>query len=108
LLNASYKILTKALALRVKYILLKIIKLKWTGFIRGRYILDNVIVSKNIEWVRSQGLVDLFVKIDFEKVYERVEWPSILAMLKVLGSLPFFVKAVETLFSEASICHFIH
>jgi hypothetical protein len=34
---------------------------------------------------RSLGLEATFINIDFEKAYDRVEWPFILVMLKVTG-----------------------
>lgn len=43
LLNVSYKILAKALAMHLKHILPKIICPKQTSFFRGRFILDNII-----------------------------------------------------------------
>jgi hypothetical protein len=56
-----------------------------------------------MEWARNQALEAMFIKIDFEKVYDRVEWPFILTMLKALGFGPYFIKAVETLFAEVSV-----
>nr|KUM48543.1 hypothetical protein ABT39_MTgene4558 [Picea glauca]QHR87126.1 hypothetical protein Q903MT_gene1135 [Picea sitchensis] len=53
-----------------------------------------------MEWERSQGLEVVFIKIDFSKAYDRVEWPFIVAMLKTLWVYPLFVKVVETLFSK--------
>jgi hypothetical protein len=43
ILNTSYKILAKALALCLKHILPKIVRTEKTSFINGQYILDNVI-----------------------------------------------------------------
>lgn len=34
----------------------------------------------------------MFIKIDFEKAYDQIEWPSILAMLQALGFRPFFIQ----------------
>nr|KUM50953.1 hypothetical protein ABT39_MTgene799 [Picea glauca]QHR90568.1 hypothetical protein Q903MT_gene4593 [Picea sitchensis] len=55
-----------------------------------------------MEWARSTSLEALFIKIDFEKAYDRVEWPFILAMLKALGFGLAFINSVETLFASAS------
>jgi hypothetical protein len=45
-----------------------------------------------------------FLKIDFEIVYDHVEWPFILSMLKALGFGSSFASVVETLFVKASKC----
>jgi hypothetical protein len=43
----------------------------------------------------------LFIKIDFEKEYDLVEWSFILAMLKALSFGPSFLCAIEMLFGAA-------
>ena len=45
LLNVSYKILAKILALRLVDILPKFICATYTGFIKGRHILENLITN---------------------------------------------------------------
>ena len=55
LLNADYKILTKALATRLKKILPEIIKDQQTGFIPGRQIDENIL---KIECIKNQLLKD--------------------------------------------------
>jgi len=44
MLNVTYKIISKALSLKLKPLLPLIIHLEQTCFVKGRYILDNVIV----------------------------------------------------------------
>jgi hypothetical protein len=72
-LNVSYKIIAKDLALQLCYILPQIIKLEKMGFIRGKYILNNVVVVfKGMEWAKYMGLKAFFIKLDFENSYEHV------------------------------------
>jgi hypothetical protein len=53
LLNVSYKIIAKALSLKVRHLLPQIIRPEQTGFIKSRYILDNIIaVWEGMEWAR--------------------------------------------------------
>lgn len=106
LLNLSYKILAKALVVRIKHLLPKFIQHEQIGFIKGHYALDNIVVVwEGWEWARSSDLDALFIKIDFEKaVYGKVEWPFILAILKAMGFGPYFIQSVETLFVDASAC----
>jgi hypothetical protein len=56
LLNVSYKILAKILTNRIENILPKIRNPTQTGFVKGRYILENLITCwETLEWARSSG-----------------------------------------------------
>lgn len=56
------------------------------GFVKGRYILDNeIIIWEGMEWDHSFDHEALFIKIDFEKVYDQIEWNFIFDMLHALG-----------------------
>lgn len=67
LLNVSYKIIAKALALRFRPLLPQIIHPKQTGFIQSQYILNNVIATwEGMEWACASQQNALFIKF-FEK-----------------------------------------
>lgn len=57
-----------------------------------------------MEWTKCLDLDTLFIKIDFKKSYDKVEWPFIFPMLKTLQFGPCFLRVVEleTNFSKAS------
>ena len=56
LLNVSYKIIAKALALKLHPLLPLIVRPEQTSFVQGRYILDNVIaVWEGMQWAQSSG-----------------------------------------------------
>lgn len=61
-------------------------------------------MRKGMEWARGLDLDVLFIKIDFEKAYDVVEWLFILVMLKVVSFWPFFVSTVQIVFSETFAC----
>jgi len=72
--------------------------------VQGRYILDNVItIWEGMQWAQSLGQDALFIKIDFEKAYDRIEWRFILAMLQVIGFGPYFLRSINMLFRYASV-----
>ncbi|KAH9312921.1 hypothetical protein KI387_027956 [Taxus chinensis] len=103
LLNVSYKIMAKALALWVASLLPKIVRPEQSGFVKGRFILDNLIVVwEGLEWARASLQKVVFLKIDFEKAYDHIGWSLILVMLKGLGFGDFFLNAIHTLFIDAS------
>lgn len=56
LLNVSYKIIAKALALKIHHLLPQIVCPEQTGFIKSRFILDNIIVVwEGMEWARCSN-----------------------------------------------------
>lgn len=82
LLNVSYKILAKALATRLEKILRKFICSTQTRFIKGRYILENLVTSwESMVWARTSNQDAAMFLVDFEKAYERVKWDFMLMML---------------------------
>jgi len=54
-----------------------------------------------MEWTRSFDQDSLFIKIDFKKVYDKIEYNFILTMLQVLGFGPFFIQSIQMLFRDA-------
>ena len=57
-----------------------------------------------MEWARKSKQSLVFLKIDFAKAYDPIEWPFILAMLLALGFGPNFLQSVEMLFGDANVC----
>lgn len=55
-----------------------------------------------MEWARASQQNDLFVKIHFDKAYDKIEWNFILAMLQALGFGLRFIASIKMLFSNAS------
>ncbi|XP_059072101.1 uncharacterized protein LOC131872684 [Cryptomeria japonica] len=102
LLNVSYKIFAKILATRLAGILPKFICSTQTGFIKGRYILENVLTSwEAMNWASQSSQNSGMLLLDFEKAYDRIEWSFIHMMLEAFGFPPFFCKAVNMLLQDA-------
>lgn len=55
-----------------------------------------------MEWACASQHNALFIKIDFEKSYDKIEWNFIFVMLQALGFGPSFIASVKMLFSNAS------
>ncbi|XP_060969090.1 uncharacterized protein LOC133036597 [Cannabis sativa] len=89
LCNASYKIISKVMANRLKHLLSKIISEFQSAFIPGRLITDNVIVSFEIlHYLRhkQQGKNGcMTLKLDMSKAYDRMEWSFLRAILLRMG-----------------------
>ena len=74
LLNIDYKILTKALAKRIKKYLPKLINSDQTGFVKGRYIGQNIRLLNDImEYLDAKKTSGLLLFIDFEKAFDSLE-----------------------------------
>jgi hypothetical protein len=75
LLNVDFKIFTKLLNDRITPIADKLISPTQTTFIKGRNILEGVVILHEVihELKRSKKKGVLF-KIDFEKAYDKVKW----------------------------------
>jgi hypothetical protein len=73
LVGSVYKILAKVLVIRMKQVLGSLISNNQNAFIRGRQILDSVIIANACldSRLKSRILV-LLCKLDLEKAYDRV------------------------------------
>ena len=74
LLNVDYKIATKSIANRIKQVLQKIISSSQTGFIKGRYIGENIrLICEILEHVEQNDLPSLMFFSDFEKAFDSID-----------------------------------
>lgn len=88
---------------RIKPEVQSIARPEQTGFIKGRFILDNLMLAwETIEWAQQSGQNPLLVKLDFDKAYDRIHWDFILKMLHSLGFGPKLQKHVKMLFQDAN------
>jgi hypothetical protein len=72
LLNYSYKIFTKMLTSRLSGISDRLIDNNQIVFIRGRYILESVVIAHEILYSVHQKKQKGFVlKLDYEKAYDK-------------------------------------
>ena len=72
LLATDYKILAKTLAIRLQKIIKKLINPDQVGYIKGRYISQNVRTIEDI-MIYSEKYNILLVLIDFAKAFDMVE-----------------------------------
>ena len=76
LLNNDYKIVTKALALRLEKVLPMIISANQTGYyVKGRYIGESLrIITDMMSFTKKKNIPGLAVFLDFEKAFNSIEW----------------------------------
>lgn len=82
--NISYKVISKLLANRLKFMLPNLVGGEQCGFITSSNPLDNILavqeVAHSIE-KDYKSAPKMILKIDFEKAYDTIKWNAILATL---------------------------
>ena len=85
LLNTDYKIGAKSIASRVKRILLQVIGVQQTGFLKGRFIGENIrYVLDLTEYSHRYQIPGFVLFVDFEKAFDKLEWCFIYRTLTFL------------------------
>ena len=86
LVGCLYKIISKALSLRMKKVISKLIDVKQSAFLEGRGLLDSVLVANEVlDEMKRRKKKCVFFKEDFEKAYDSVRWEFIYYMLEKGG-----------------------
>ena len=74
LLNCDYKIATKALANRIKLFLQKLISHDQTGFIKNRFIGENIrLIDGVIKYTAAKNIPGVLLFLNFEKAFVTLE-----------------------------------
>ena len=82
LLNVDLKIASKAIAKRIEPTLPNLIHSDQTGFVKGRYIGENIrLISDIMEYTSLQNLPGILTSLDFRKAFDSIEWPFIMKTL---------------------------
>jgi exonuclease III len=105
LCNISYKIISKLLANRFKLLLPKIISPLQSAFVPNRSIQDNSIIAHELlhsfKLKRGKGGF-MFLKIDMEKAFDKMEWKLILSIMQSLGFHSTWLQWIESCISSSS------
>ena len=75
MLNCDYKIAAKSTATRLKKVLPYLINNDQTGFLKGRFIGENIrLINNVIDYAEKQNIPGLLLFVDFEKAFDTLEW----------------------------------
>jgi hypothetical protein len=86
LLNVSFKIFTKVVLNRMTGIATKLIYPSQTTFILGRNIMEGVIMlHETIHEIHRKKMSGVILKLDFEKLYDKVNWNFLRQTLQMKG-----------------------
>ncbi|KAL3691489.1 hypothetical protein R1sor_005140 [Riccia sorocarpa] len=86
LLTTTYKIIARIIAQRLKPMLPGIVDSQQTGFVAGRSIVENVLSLRLAqEWAAVTTQKVMFVRLDFQKAYDRVSYNYLWETLSATG-----------------------
>lgn len=105
LLNTTYKIASACIANRLKKILPKIIHEDQKGFIKGRYIGENIrLLYDTLVYTEKENIPGLLLMIDFEKAFDSVSWSFIEKSLDAFNFGPSIKRWVRTFYNNIKTC----
>ena len=78
LLNVDYKIASKVITKRLEKVLTLLINPDQTGFIKGRYIGQNIrLINDILEQTKLRNIPGILLQLDFRKAFDTIEWKFI-------------------------------
>src|SRR5438132_9030981 len=99
-----FKFFSKVTTNRLNTVADKMISSTQTAFLRGRNILEGVIIlHETIHEMHQKKLSWVILKIDFEKAYDKVKWPFLLQTLRMKGFSPKWISWVRSFISGGSV-----
>jgi len=104
LVGCVYKIISKVLANRIKNVLPKVIDSSQYAFIKGRGLMDNILVANEVmEECRHKKKGLAIVKVDYEKAYDSINWDFLYYMLNKLGFCDRWVGWIRECLTSSSM-----
>ena len=105
LLNTDYKIAAKCIATRLKIHLPKLINPDQTGYVKNRFIGQNIrLITDIIHLTRAKHLPAIILLIDFEKAFDSVDWSYMEKVLETFNFGPSFVNWIKTFYNDITSC----
>ena len=105
LCNFCYKVISRILVARLQPLLDKLIDPAQTAFVPNRNIAENILLAQEVvhsfsTTKKKKGFVGL--KLDFQKAYDRLEWPFLIQVLKNFGFHQKFIHLIYQCISTVS------
>ena len=105
LLNSDYKIAAKAIANRLQNVLPKLINSDQTGFLKGRFICENIrLIDGLINHTAARNIPGLLMFLDFEKAFDSVEWSFIWKTLSSFNFGPSLINWIKLCYCSIESC----
>ena len=105
LLNTAYKIASACITNRLKTVLPNIIHESQTGFLKGRYIGENLrLLYDTLLYTDKEQIPGLLLLVDFSKAFDSVSWSFIQKSLDFFNFGPDIKRWIKTLYNKANSC----
>uniref|UniRef100_A0A674JQG0 Reverse transcriptase domain-containing protein n=1 Tax=Terrapene triunguis TaxID=2587831 RepID=A0A674JQG0_9SAUR len=102
LLSTDYKVVAKAISLRLGSVLADVVHPDQTYTVPGRSIFNNLYLVRDLlELGRRDGLSFALLSLDQEKAFDRMDHGYLLGTLRAFGFGPQFVSFLRVLYAEA-------
>jgi hypothetical protein len=99
--NCDYKIMAIVLAKRLQKVIGNIISCDQNGYIKGRFIGNNIrLVEDLIEYIEQNNLNGMVLLLDFEKAFDSIEWRFIFKTLEKFNFGEMFIKWMKCIYKE--------
>ncbi|KAJ0680602.1 putative RNA-directed DNA polymerase [Helianthus annuus] len=103
LIGVISKAISKVLANRMRKVLDGVISEAQSAFLKGRFILDvPLIINELISWIKKRKSKAFFLKLDFEKAYDNVNWRFVVSILHQMGFSPKWCSWIMGILKSAS------
>ena len=77
---------TKVIAKRIESLLPNLVHSDQTGFIKGRYIGQNIrLIIDIMEHTKSKNMPGILVSLDFQKAFDSLEWSFMMNTLDIFN-----------------------
>lgn len=104
LLDVIYKLLAKVMANRLSKVIDKIVHEDQTGFIKGRYIGENLrLVSDIITYCNMDNLPGLLLAVDYRNAFDSLEHEFMWFTLESFNFGPSFCSWIKLLYTGAQL-----
>ena len=105
LLNCLYNWLTKTLTLRLESLANKLILKTQSAFLKGRNIMNGVLALHEIlHETKKRKESGLVLKLDFEKVYDKVNWNLLFDCLKLWCFCDTWCNWIKKVVTGGTVC----
>ena len=102
LCNLSYKIITKAIYLRIQHLIPRVISPEQGGFVPGRETMEGALVAHEVlHSINTNKTSNFVIKLDMMKAYDRVCWKFLLQILAKMGFSKNWCKWIKACISGA-------
>ena len=100
LCNVVYKIMATIMVNRLKPIFPDLIAQEQTGFVKGRQIMDGIVVAQDvIHSLKNSKNKIMLIKLDLAKDYDRLSWEYLRGILMAHGFHKRWVKWIMSMVS---------